>query len=352
MKNVINAIELLEKLISIPSISRQEDEKSAFLCQYLTQYGCNVQKHLNNLWCFAQEYNAAKPTLMLNSHMDTVKPSESWTYSPFNATKQDGKIIGLGANDAHASLVALIATFLTLKNTPQDYNLLLAISAEEEISGKNGMESLLTVMPKIDFAIVGEPTKMELAVAEKGLLVIDCVANGKSGHAAREEGVNAIYQALKDITWFKTYQFEKVSQLLGAVKMSVTLIQAGTQHNVVPDKCTFTVDIRVNECYTNAEVADIVKQHVSSEVSPRSFRLNSSSLPLEHPFVQRYLRFNNGIFGSSTLSDQTFMKFPSVKLGVGDSARSHTANEFVYEQEIIDGIDLYLSLLNGFSLGN
>jgi acetylornithine deacetylase len=346
----INAIDLLKSLIAIPSISKNEQEKSDFLYAFLQHQTCHVQRHKLNLWCLAQPYDETKPTLMLNSHMDTVRPSASWTYPPHNATEQDGKIIGLGANDAHASLVSLIAVFLSLKDTIQPYNLLLAISAEEEISGINGMESLLTVLPKVDFAIVGEPTQMNLAVAEKGLMVVDCVAKGKSGHAAREEGVNAIYAAMQDVQWFKDYRFEKESELLGPVKMSVTIIQAGTQHNVVPDSCSFSVDIRVNECYSNQQVFDIVKQHIKADVTARSFRLNSSSIRLDHPFVKRYLSMKSTIFGSVTLSDQTFMRFPSVKIGVGDSARSHTANEYILISEIEEGIQVYKALIDGLVL--
>jgi acetylornithine deacetylase len=350
MTTNINPIVLLKSLIAIPSISKNEQEKSDFLYAFLQHQACNVQRHKLNLWCLAQPYDETKPTLMLNSHMDTVRPSASWTYPPHNATELDGKIIGLGANDAHASLVSLIAVFLSLKDTIQPYNLLLAISAEEEISGINGMESLLTVLPKVDFAIVGEPTQMNLAVAEKGLMVVDCVAKGKSGHAAREEGVNAIYEAMQDIQWFKDYRFEKESELLGPVKMSVTIIQAGTQHNVVPDSCAFSVDIRVNECYSNQQVFDIVKQHILADVTARSFRLNSSSIRLDHPFVKRYLSMKSTIFGSVTLSDQTFMRFPSVKIGVGDSARSHTANEYILISEIEAGIQLYKALIDGLVL--
>lgn len=347
---IINPIELLTSLLVIPSISKSEQEKSDFLVNFLKQHDCDVQRHKNNLFCFAKSYDENKPTLMLNSHMDTVRPSDSWTFPPYQPTLLDGRIIGLGANDAHASLVSLITVFLMLKDTEQSYNLLLAISAEEEISGVNGMESLLTVLPKIDFAIVGEPTQMNLAVAEKGLMVLDCVAKGQSGHAAREEGVNAIYKAIRDIEWFKNYQFERESDLLGAVKMSVTMIQAGKQHNVVPDACAFTVDIRVNECYSNQQVFDIVKQYVEADVTPRSFRLNSSAIDLNHVFVKRFLSIKPTIFGSATLSDQTFMQFPSVKIGVGDSARSHTADEYIFISEIEEGIGLYKQLIDGLTL--
>ncbi len=346
-----NTIDLLKQLICIPSLSRNEQQKSDFLVAFLQKKSCNVQRHKLNVWCLAQEFDADKPTIMLNSHMDTVRASASWTHAPHAATEIDGKIYGLGSNDAHASLVSLISAFIALKDTPQGYNLLLAISAEEEVSGANGMESLLTVLPKIDFAIVGEPTQMNLAVAEKGLMVLDCVAKGKSGHAAREEGVNAIYKAMSDIEWFRTYQFDKVSPLLGSVKMSVTVIQAGAQHNVVPDTCNYSVDVRVNECYTNQEVYEIVQQHVQSDVSARSFRLNSSYIDLEHPFISKYLSMKPTIFGSSTLSDQSLMRFPTVKLGVGDSARSHTADEFICISEIEEGVALYTQLLDGLLLG-
>lgn len=344
------AINLLKELITIPSVSRNEVQKADFLSHFLERNGCIVARHKNNLWCVAGKLNDSKPTIMLNSHMDTVQPSSSWSIDPFKPIEKDGKIYGLGANDAHASLVSLIATFLFLKDTPQLYNLVLAISAEEEVSGINGMESLVKVLPKIDFAIVGEPTQMQLAIAEKGLMVVDCVAHGKSGHAAREEGVNAIYKAVEDIKWFQTYSFPEVSDLLGKVKMSVTLISAGIQHNVVPDKCSFSVDIRVNECYTNKEVFEVIQSNVQSDVVARSFRLNSSSVDKNHAFVKKCLSMNLPVFGSSTLSDQTFMSFPSVKIGVGDSARSHTADEYIYISEISDAIEMYISLLSGLRI--
>lgn len=345
------AVELLKKLLSTPSLSREEDKTADVLVAYLKQKGYEPQRFLNNVWVLSSHFDEEKQTLLLNSHHDTVKPVDGWTYPPFEASEIDGKIIGLGSNDAGASLVALIAAFLHVDKLPnRNYNVVFAASAEEEVSGKNGMEMLLSELPRIDVAIVGEPTKMEMAIAEKGLLVLDCVARGKAGHAARNEGVNAIYKAMESINWFQSYEFDKNSELLGPVKMTVTMIKAGQQHNVIPDTCEFVVDIRVNECYSNEQVYLIVKDNAGCEVNPRSFRLGSSRIQLNHPLVRRGLDLSIPYYGSPTMSDQVFMTFPSLKMGPGDSARSHTANEYIYEEEIFNAIETYCELLQNLCL--
>ena len=340
------AIALLKQLISLPSLSKEEDKTADALQNYLTSKGVKTHRQLNNVWAYNTYFDATKPTILLNSHHDTVKPNASYTLNPFEPIVKDGKLYGLGSNDAGGSLVSLLATFLYFYNQPTlHYNLIYAATAEEEISGKNGVELILPELGTIAFAIVGEPTQMNLAIAEKGLVVIDCVTTGRAGHAAREEGENAIYKALKDIAWFQTYQFPKVSETLGAVKMSVTIIESGSQHNVVPDRCKFTVDIRTTDMYSNAEVVEHIKKHVSCEVTPRSLRLNSSSIPKTHAIVQAGIALGRTTYGSPTSSDQAVMNFPSLKMGVGDSARSHTADEFIYLTEITEGIDLYCNLL-------
>lgn len=345
-------LELLKYLISIPSVSRDEQKKADFLEAWLQERGCGVQRYGNNLWCIAGGYDESKPTILLNSHIDTVKPTTSWSRDPYNAVEEGDKIYGLGSNDAHASVVSLIHTFLKLKDTKQNYNLVLLLSAEEEVSGKGGIESVLDKLPKIDFAIVGEPTSLKMAVAEKGLMVLDCESVGKSGHAARCEGVNAIYKAMDDINWFRTYKFPKESQWLGGVNMQVTIVNAGTQHNVVPDKCTFTVDVRLNECYSHQDILDIVKDNVECSVTPRSTRLKPSGISVEHPVVSKFKAMGGELFGSSTMSDQALMPFPSVKLGPGDSARSHTADEYICKSEMLEAEMVYVRLLDGLNFCN
>ena len=341
------AYKLLQNMIEIPSLSREETAVADFLQNYLENLGLEISRVGNNLFSICKDYSESKPTILLNSHIDTVKPSALWTKDPFKATEEDGKLYGLGSNDAGASVVSLIATFVCLTAKPQPYNLVLGISCQEEVSGKEGMELLITQLPKIDFAIVGEPTQMKLAVAERGLMVVDCEAKGKSGHAAREEGINAIYEALDDIKWFKDYKFPKVSPVLGPVKMTVSILQSGTQHNVVPDSCKFTVDIRLNECYTHQEVFDTIQENIKSEAKARSMRLKPSATDMEHPFVVEYLQTGGDVFGSSTLSDQALLSIPSVKIGPGDSARSHTADEFIRLCEIEQAIEMYTRLLDG-----
>lgn len=318
--------------------------------KYIEENGYTASRLNNNVWSVASGFDSSKPTLLLNSHIDTVKPVSGWTFDPFTPTEKDGKIYGLGSNDAGASVVSLLHAFFILSQENQPYNLIFSATAEEEVSGKNGIELLLKELPKIDFAVVGEPTEMNLAVAEKGLMVLDCTAHGKSGHSARNEGENAIYKALKDIDWFRKYRFEKVSEFLGEVKMTVTQINAGTQHNVIPDKCTFVVDIRSNELYSNAEILAEINEHVSCEVVARSTRLSSSATPENHPIIAQAKKMGREIFGSPTLSDQALIPFPSVKIGPGKSKRSHTADEFIEIKEIEEAIQVYFEMLNGLEL--
>jgi acetylornithine deacetylase len=342
------AIELLKKLIATPSFSKQEDDTLLLLQQYLRRYVADIKTVGNNVWVVNKYFDASKPTLLLNSHHDTVKPNPGYTLDPFTPVEKDGKLFGLGSNDAGASLVSLLAAFLYFyEQEEMAYNLIFAASAEEEISGFGGVELLLPELGSIDCAIVGEPTQMQMAIAEKGLLVIDCVAPGRAGHAAREEGENAVYNAVDDIAWFRNYRFEKVSDLLGPVKMTVTIINAGSQHNVVPDACNFTVDIRLNELYTHEEVLEVIQNHVRSKVTPRSLRIRSSGIALTHPLTKAGLALGRSYYGSPTTSDKALMTFPSLKMGPGDSARSHTADEFIYLDEIREGVRLYVGLLKG-----
>jgi acetylornithine deacetylase len=298
----------------------------------------------------ADGYNTDKPTILLNSHLDTVRATENWNSDPLTPYIENGRLTGLGSNDAGGPLVALMAAFRYLSSKPQPYNLIFAATAEEEISGVNNVASILTELGPIDLGIVGEPTQMQMAVAEKGLMVLDGAVHGKSGHAARNEGINAIMEALPVLDFFKNYKFEKISSFLGEVKMTVTGINAGTQHNVVPDKCTFMVDIRVNECYSNEEVFNILKKEVNCELKPRSFRLNSSSIAQAHPVVLRGKELGLEAFGSPTTSDQAVMPFNTLKIGPGDSARSHTPNEFILLDEIHHGIETYIKLLDNLTL--
>jgi len=344
------AISLLKSLISIPSISCEEDTLTDFLQNYIESTGILVNRKGNNIWCISPDYSADKPTILLNSHVDTVKPVNGWKKHPFTAKEEEGKIYGLGSNDATASVVSLLFAFKKLTGKSQPCNFIYLASCEEEISGKGGIESVLPLLPHIDFGVIGEPTGMHPAISEKGLMVLDGVAYGKSGHAARDEGENAIYKIMDDLHWFKTYCFDKISPLLGAVKMSVTQINAGTQHNVIPDKCTFVVDVRSNEFYTNEELFEIIRNNVKSEITARSFRLNSSHVEENHAFVKRAKKLGRIPFGSPTLSDQALMSFPSVKIGPGDSTRSHTADEYIEIKEVEEGIGLYLQLLDDLQI--
>jgi acetylornithine deacetylase len=347
MEYYYEAIDVLKRMIAIPSFSREEKDVSDFLQEKWNKDGFPVKRHENNLW-ISTDMDSAKPTLLLNSHIDTVRPVSGWTLEPFIPDESDeDKLTGLGSNDAGASVVSLYEVFKILMQKKQPYNLIFLASAEEEISGKAGIESVLPLLPEIKFAVVGEPTGMNPAVAEKGLMVLDCTATGKAGHAARNEGINAIYKAIDDIDWIDNYKFERKSDLLGDVKMSVTQIQAGTQHNVIPDKCTFVVDIRSNELYSNEELLEEIREHLRCETKARSTRLNSSRTDIEHPFVKRAVILGKQPFGSPTLSDQALMPFPSVKIGPGDSARSHSADEFIRPSEIREAIDLYVNLLDG-----
>lgn len=345
-----NAVDLLKDMISTPSFSREEHNVAEVIISCMKKMGYEPDRKGNNLWIKSKDFDPAKPTILLNSHMDTVRPVSGWTKDPFNPEVEDDTLYGLGSNDAGASLVSLLHSFFILSAKKQDYNLIFLASCEEEVSGNGGAEAALPELPPIEFGIVGEPTGMNPAIAEKGLVVFDCTSYGKSGHAAREEGENAIYKAMKDIEWFRTFQYPNVSDLLGPVKMSVTMINAGTQHNVVPDKCDFVVDVRSNELYSNEEVYHIIDKHTDCEVKPRSFRLNSSRIALENPFVQRAIMIGKEPYGSPTLSDQAFMRFPTVKMGPGDSARSHTANEYILLSEIREAIELYVKLLDGLRL--
>lgn len=341
------AIDLLKGMISRPSFSREEKAVADFLEESWKKAGHNVSRLGNNLWIQSAQMDPSKPTLLLNSHIDTVKPAAGWTRDPFTPEEtEEERIYGLGSNDAGASVVSLYAAFTILQQKEQPYNLIFLASCEEEVSGKGGLESVLPYLPPIRFAIVGEPTGMQPAVAEKGLMVLDCTSIGKAGHAARKEGINAIYLAMKEIEWFNTYQFPKQSDFLGPVKMSVTIIHAGTQHNVVPDRCEFTVDIRSNEFYSNEELFEQIRQQVHCEVKARSFRLNSSRTEIDHPFVRRAQMMGKEPFGSPTLSDQALMPFPSVKIGPGQSSRSHSADEYIELMEIREAIDTYVRLLD------
>lgn len=345
------AVGLLKSLISIPSVSRDEARAADCLQQYIEQQGMQTGRKGNNVWCLGPGFDLKRPTLLLNSHIDTVKPVQGWRKDPFTPRLEpNGKLYGLGSNDAGASVVSLLQAFLTLSRTTQKYNLIYLASCEEEVSGREGIESVLPQLPPVSFALVGEPTEMQPAIAEKGLMVLDVTATGRSGHAARDEGDNAIYKVLEDIAWFRDYRFERVSPLLGPVKMSVTMVSAGTQHNVVPDRCTFVVDIRSNECYTNEELFEEIKKHIHCQPQARSFRLGSSHVPSEHPLVRRAVALGRMPFGSPTLSDQALMSFPSMKMGPGKSSRSHTADEFIFVREIEEAIGLYLELLDGAEL--
>lgn len=345
-KDVREALDLLCRLISIPSFSNEESLAADYLEGLLLSKGYKITRVQNNLLVTGKCYDEKKPTLLLNSHLDTVKPCSGWTINPFEPTIHDGKLFGLGANDAGASLVALLSAFFYCDMPESPCNLLFLASAEEEISGKDGLELILPELSgKVNAAIVGEPTQLQLAIAEKGLLVLDCYVKGKSGHAARQEGSNAIGLALRDISWFMNYQFEKESDVLGPVCMQVTMINSGTQHNVVPDHCHFVVDIRVTDAYTHEEILELIRAHVKCKVQPRSMRLRSTLIPEDHPLVQSGKSIGAEVFGSSTLSDKALMPWPTLKVGPGDSARSHTSDEFIYLNELVEGINFYKHLI-------
>lgn len=343
-----DAVDLLKQLIATPSFSKEEQETALLIEKFLHTRNIATTRISNNIIASNLHFNSTKPTILLNSHHDTVRPNKKYTLNPFEAIIQDGKLFGLGSNDAGGCLVSLIATFLYFhqkENLP--FNLILAATAEEEISGNGGVELILPDLPTIDCAIVGEPTQLQMAVAERGLMVLDCVANGRAGHAAREEGENALYKAINDIDWFKNYVFEKNSELLGSSKFTVTGIETeNKQHNVVPAQCKFMVDVRVNELYSFEELLQIIQANIASEVQARSTRLRSTAIALTHPLVQAGIKLGKSYYGSPTTSDKALMSFPALKMGPGDSARSHTADEFIYLEEIQDGIETYIDLLN------
>ena len=338
------AVELLQRLISTPSVSREEHAAADLFEQQVKAWGLPCRRIGNNILVH-EDLDPQKPTLLLNAHIDTVKPVSTWTRDPFNPTIEGDRLYGLGANDCGGGLVSLLATYRLLRGTTQ-YNLVYLASCEEEVSGEGGFRLALPELPKIDVAIVGEPTGMQPAIAEKGLMVIDGTAYGKSGHAARNEGVNAIYEALDDLVWLRDYRFKKESPLLGPTKMTVTVLNSGSQHNVIPDECHFVIDVRTNEYYQNEYLFAFLQKHVKSELKARSFRLSSSHIAVGHPLVMRCIKLGMNPFGSPTLSDQALMPFPSLKLGPGESSRSHTADEFICISEIANAIETYCNLIN------
>lgn len=340
---------LLEELIRTPSFSKDESKTADLIRARFNAAGIPCGQLGNNIWCRNKFFDESKPTLLLNSHHDTVQPSGKWTKSPFAPILNGNKLYGLGSSDAGASLVALLAAFRYFYTSELSFNIVFAATAEEEISGSGGIEQLLPYLPKIDCAIVGEPTNMQVAIAEKGLLVIDCIAKGRAGHAARNEGQNAITLAMKDIAWITQHQFEKASKWLGPVKMSVTLINAGTQHNVIPAECRFVVDVRTNEHYTVEEIIAEISANAFSEIIPRSLRLKSSGISTEHPLVLNAKRLGLTLFGSPTLSDQALIPVPSIKMGPGDSARSHTADEHIFLPELRGGIEGYIQFIQSLT---
>ncbi|MFV8341958.1 M20 family metallo-hydrolase [Flavobacterium sp. XS2P39] len=343
------AIALLKALIETPSFSSEEDKTALLIEKWFTQNSIPFDRENNNVWAFNTHFDKTKPTLLLNSHHDTVKPNQGYTNDPFQAILKDGKLFGLGSNDAGGCLVSLLATFVHFySNENLPYNIVMVASAEEESSGKNGLNSVLKHLPELECAIVGEPTLMQLAVAEKGLLVLDVIVKGTASHAAHNNPDNPIYNAIPVIQWFNSYQFEKVSEVLGPVKMTVTQVTAGKQHNVVPAECHLVIDIRVNDCYNNQEILDTVRQHLTAEVNPRSMHLNASSIPVTHGLVQAGIALGRTTYGSPTLSDQSVLSCQSLKLGPGETLRSHSADEFIFINEIEEGIQLYIKILTDF----
>lgn len=341
------AVDLLKQLIATPSFSKEENDTAEILSSFFNNHNIPFSRVGNNIYTKNKFYDPAKQSILLNSHHDTVKPNKGYTMDPFTPVEKDGKLYGLGSNDAGGCLVSLIATFLHYYHQENlNHNVVFAASAEEEISGVNGIELVLPYLGQIDFGIVGEPTKLEMAVAERGLMVIDCIANGRAGHAARNEGENALYKAIDDINWIRNYQFEKISPLLGESRMSVTIIETeNKQHNVVPSQCKFVIDVRVNELYTFDEILDALKNNLKSTNKPRTTRMKSTSISLTHPLVKAGLALNRGYYGSPTTSDKALMPFPTLKMGPGDSARSHTADEYIYIDEIKEGIETYINLV-------
>ena len=347
------AIDLLHQLIGIQSFSSEEDKTAAAIENWLSDFNIPFKREKNNVYAFNKHYDANKPNLLLNSHHDTVKPNSAYTRDPFNPHVEDGKLYGLGSNDAGGCLVSLLATFTYFYDKENlSHNIIIVASAEEESSGPNGLNSMLPLLPNIDVAIVGEPTLMQLAIAEKGLVVFDGKVNGTPSHAAHPNNNNAIYNTIEVLQWFKDYKFPKVSDVLGEVKLTVTQIKAGNQHNVVPGHVDLVIDVRVNDRYSNQEIADILAAEAPCEMTPRSLRLNSSSIAKDHPLVQSGLALGRKTYGSPTLSDQACLYCQSLKLGPGDSTRSHSADEFIYLSEIEEGIDLYIKILKGFLINS
>ncbi len=342
------AVNLLKELIATPSFSKEEDETAGILCRFIGEKGIQHSRVGNNVFALNKYYDVNKPSVLLNSHHDTVKPNKGYTFDPFSPFEKEGKLFGLGSNDAGGCLVSLLATFLHFYDREDlNHNVVFAASAEEEISGVNGIELVLPYLGKLDYGIVGEPTKLEMAVAERGLMVIDCTAEGRSGHAARNEGENALYKAVDDINWLRSYKFEKVSPLLGESRLTATVINTeNLQHNVVPSQCKFVIDVRVNELYTFEEILDALKNNLKSKFKPRTTRMKSTSIALDHPLVKAGISLGKGYYGSPTTSDKALMPFATLKMGPGDSARSHSADEFIYLDEIKEGINTYIQLVN------
>jgi len=343
------AIELLQQLIAIPSFSTGEDGTAMAIENWFKKQGIPCKRQKNNVYAFNKYFEEGKPTLLLNSHHDTVTPNDAYTRDPFMPQIENGKLFGLGSNDAGGCLVSLLSTFVYFYALEElSHNIVIVASAEEENSGPNGLNSMLKLLPEIDVAIVGEPTQMQLAIAEKGLVVFDAVVSGTPSHAAHPNDNNAIYNTIAVLEWFRDYTFEKVSPVLGHVKLTVTQVNGGSQHNVVPARVNLVIDVRVNDCYTNREIADLLQQQAPCQISPRSLRLNSSSIPEAHPLVQSGIDLGRKTYGSPTLSDQASLSCQSLKLGPGDSTRSHSADEFIYLHEIEEGVNLYIELLRGF----
>lgn len=341
------AVGLLKQLIATPSFSKEENDTAEIICAFFTKHDVPFARVGNNIYAKNKQYDVNKPSILLNSHHDTVLPNKGYTMDPFTPVEKDGKLFGLGSNDAGGCLVSLMATFLHFYNQADTtHNVVFAASAEEEISGVNGIELVLPFLGNIDFGIVGEPTKLEMAVAERGLMVIDCLAIGRAGHAARNEGENALYKAVDDINWIRNYKFDKVSDLLGDSRLTVTVIDTDNkQHNVVPAQCKFVIDVRVNELYTFEEILNALKANLKSQFKPRTTRMKSTSIALDHPLVLAGIKLGKGYYGSPTTSDKALMPFPTLKMGPGDSARSHTADEFIYLDEIKNGIETYIKMV-------
>jgi acetylornithine deacetylase len=341
------AVNLLKQLISTPSFSKEENDTADIIVSFFETHNIPCSRVGNNIYAKNRHYDVNRPSILLNSHHDTVQPNKGYTMDPFSPIEKDGKLFGLGSNDAGGCLVSLIATFLNYYDKENvNHNVVFAASAEEEISGVNGIELVLPYLGNIDFGIVGEPTKLEMAVAERGLMVIDCNAQGRAGHAARNEGENALYKAVDDINWIRNYKFDKVSDLLGESRLTVTVIDTeNKQHNVVPSTCKFVIDVRVNELYTFEEILESLKQNLKSQFKPRTTRMKSTSIKLDHPLVKAGIKLGKGYYGSPTTSDKALMPFPTLKMGPGDSARSHTADEFIYLSEIEDGIKTYIKMV-------